>query len=796
MAGLVLVALVGLSAWRLFGGPIDPVGLLGAALLPLVLALLVTIASALDEERRRPLAQSAGALFALTLLSLLAGAFPVLAFPVVFLAVAALSVAVRPFVARLRNEAMLPALGAGWWIWTLVVAYAAATGAPLAAVRLALVGYLLEWAGPALDRKTAATRERLMGLFRPRVVEEELPAFELDENFGAPPGATTREHREVAKAIAVFVAANFGKFGWLNPVISEVLGRAPKFTTYILKVPANVPADILLNRSTDLATFLSDQRGSDGLVIRKKGFREIDVAIKSGAEKGGVRIEIRKPEAQAEPAWFEPHFRDHFTNAIARFEKPDQPQYAAIIGVDESGEPVVAKVAGKGAQPHLLIAGATGSGKSYLMHLILVQLLLQYGPSDLRLAVIDPKRVGVGIRYRRVPHLLAPVASELADTVALMKKVHDEMAERYALLEAAEANSLEDYNHPRELVQLETERLPRARRLGDLAEVARIEARIVEIKARRLPVILFVIDEVSDFTDAADKVTTEAYKKYVGGIARKGRAAGILLVIGVQRPSQYNVGENIRNNLTQRIALQLLTAGESEMILGKEAGDAATRLSPKGDGIYYLNGERSRFQALLLPDRAADRFGAGENHLLTEDYIKKIISRWGGESEFAPSAAASAPRPAGGSSKLLAAAHGHDCDDREWLVIRGMALAVAELSDVYETRTLSLAEIVAWARRAAEEYGYVGPAMTEGEAERAVKRFYGGDGEVIKGGIFHASQAVVGPFTPRGRTSDTSLVGRFGPQAGTAESPASGGASGRDPASVIAEIAARPSRDA
>jgi DNA segregation ATPase FtsK/SpoIIIE-like protein len=292
--------------------------------------------------------------------------------------------------------------------------------------------------------------------------------------------------------------------------------------------------------------------------------------------------------------WFEPHFREHSANAINDHERPERPQYAALLGIDGTGKPVTASLAGVRAAPHLLIAGATGSGKSYLMHLILVQLLLQYGPSDLRLAVIDRKRVGVGIHYGRVPHLFAPVASEHSDAIALMKLVHDEMERRYKLLEAAEANSLEEYNESHE----------------------------------PLPHILLALDEVADFTDGDDEATAEAYMKYVGGIARKGRAAGIMLLLSLQRPGEESLDEHIRNNLTQRIALRLFTAGESEMILGKEAGDAATRLSPRGDAIYYLDGERTRLQTLFMPIRPEDRQSGGEGQELLADYLEKIAARW------------------------------------------------------------------------------------------------------------------------------------------------------------------------
>lgn len=288
VAGIGLAALLVGAIWGLFGGP-DLLGFLGFAFPPLVLALALSVASALDEANRRALARSAGALFALVLIVLLAGVEQLSGVGGLFrfLGVLAGSFALRPLVVRLRSEAYLPPLASGWWIWSVVLAYAIASGSPAGTLRVALVGYLLEWFGPALDRRTAAARERLMRLFRPREQEPEYSEMQLDLGPSGPPGATTPEHFAVVKAIADFVKENFGvRLEW-NARVTQVFAGSPKFDSYILEIPPHVSASVILDRSNDLATFLSGQRDIDGRMIRKNGFSEDSVSIKSAAEKGG-----------------------------------------------------------------------------------------------------------------------------------------------------------------------------------------------------------------------------------------------------------------------------------------------------------------------------------------------------------------------------------------------------------------------------------------------------------------------------------------------------------------------------
>jgi S-DNA-T family DNA segregation ATPase FtsK/SpoIIIE len=243
-----------------------------------------------------------------------------------------------------------------------------------------------------------------------------------------------------------------------------------------------------------------------------------------------------------------------------------------------------------------MVAGMTGSGKSYLMSQIAIQLLSQYGPAQMQLAVVDltvPEH-SVWSHYRSLPHLLAPLAQKHSDAVKLVEHIATEMGRRYTLLESAEANSIDEYNG----------------------------------RHNPLPHLLLVIDELSGITDSEGAGASKTFREQIAAIARKGRAAGVMLLIGVQRPSEETLSDDLLGNMTNRIALRLLTAGESEMVLGEEAGDAATYLEPMGDGIYTLDGERTRFSPLFMPIKPADRRGEGETYPLLEEHLDKIATRW------------------------------------------------------------------------------------------------------------------------------------------------------------------------
>ena len=304
---------------------------------------------------------------------------------------------------------------------------------------------------------------------------------------------------------------------------------------------------------------------------------------------------MSKHEA-AKTTWFEPNFRRHFHGEIDGQEQAGQSRYAAIIGITGAERPLTVSLSGLRSAPHLLVAGAPGSGKSYLMSQIAIQLLSQYGPAQMQLAVVDlvvPEH-SVWSHCRSLPHLFAPIAQKHLDAVKLVERIVVEMDRRYALLESAEANSIDEYNGRHD----------------------------------PLPHLLLVIDELSGLADSESAGVSKTFREQIAAIARKGRAAGIMLLIGVQRPSEETLSEDLLGNLTNRIALRLLTAGESEMVLGEEANDAAMHLEPVGDGICTLDGERTRFSPLFMPIKPADRRGEGETYPLLGEYLDKIATHW------------------------------------------------------------------------------------------------------------------------------------------------------------------------
>lgn len=216
------------------------------------------------------------------------------------------------------------------------------------------------------------------------------------------------------------------------------------------------------------------------------------------------------------------------------------------LGVNQTGAPVVCDIA---QMPHLLIAGTTGSGKSVLMHTISAGLILQYSPEELRLVMIDPKRVEFSA-YRDERHLLTPVINDADDAKTALRQAVDVMESRYAMLDEAGANNIDAYNR-------------QAKKTGG------------EI----MPRIVIMIDEFADLMMTSKK----DFESDIVRIAQKGRAAGIYLVIATQRPTVNVITGLIKANIPSRIALTVSSATDSRVILDKPG---AEKLLGKGDMLY------------------------------------------------------------------------------------------------------------------------------------------------------------------------------------------------------------------
>jgi S-DNA-T family DNA segregation ATPase FtsK/SpoIIIE len=257
------------------------------------------------------------------------------------------------------------------------------------------------------------------------------------------------------------------------------------------------------------------------------------------------------------------------------------------IGKDLEGRPVVADLA---KMPHLLIAGATGSGKSVCVNTIITSLIYRHTPKTLRFLMVDPKMVELSV-YNVLPHLRHKVVTDNRDAAAMLKWAVLEMQERYQLLAANGARNIQDFNQKvRDGHRMVKPKDP---------NVA-FEDR--EYKGNVLPYIVVVIDELADLmmTCAAEVETPLAM------LAQKARAIGIHLILATQRPSVNVITGLIKANFPSRIAFRVASQVDSRTIID---GMGAESLLGNGDMLFIPPGksEPARLQGAFLSNEDTER---------------------------------------------------------------------------------------------------------------------------------------------------------------------------------------------
>ena len=253
-----------------------------------------------------------------------------------------------------------------------------------------------------------------------------------------------------------------------------------------------------------------------------------------------------------------------------------------VLGKDISGKPMVLDLA---KAPHLLIAGATGSGKSVCMNSLIMSLLMKFSPEDLRLILVDPKVVEMA-DYQTLPHLITPVIHDSKKVPLALRWACMEMDKRYLWLAKTGVKKLKDFNNRRlpETPMLDDDGLP----IPD-----------------KLPVLIVIIDELADLmvTDAKSDIETS-----ISRIAAKGRAAGVHIVVATQRPSRDVITGTIKSNLPTRIAFRVVSVVDSRVILDQKGAES---LLGMGDML------------LLAPNSAEiDRI---QGSLVADDDIKEVV---------------------------------------------------------------------------------------------------------------------------------------------------------------------------
>ncbi|KXS55935.1 MAG: hypothetical protein AMR96_05500 [Candidatus Adiutrix intracellularis] len=242
------------------------------------------------------------------------------------------------------------------------------------------------------------------------------------------------------------------------------------------------------------------------------------------------------------------------------FQKARSP-LSLVLGVDIMGAPVVADLA---RMPHILIAGATGAGKSVGLNAMIMSILYKAPPEQVRFLMIDPKSVEFTM-YKDIPHLIYPVLSEPAEATLALKWAVAEMDSRYRLLAEKEVRNIETYN---EKIRAELKNNPLASGEG---------------KPRELPFLVIIIDELADLL----MVSAKEVEVYITRLAQKARAAGIHLILATQRPTVDVLTGIIKANLPTRIAFQVTSKIDSRTILDQIG---AEKLLGKGDMLFLPPG--------------------------------------------------------------------------------------------------------------------------------------------------------------------------------------------------------------
>jgi len=263
------------------------------------------------------------------------------------------------------------------------------------------------------------------------------------------------------------------------------------------------------------------------------------------------------------------------------------------MGKDVAGETYLADL---DTMPHLLIAGATGSGKSVCINSIIMSLLFQNGPDDLKLILVDPKRVEF-TSYNGIPHLLTPVITETKKTINALKWIVSEMDRRYELLSQSGRRNIQDYNSE---------------------------------NGNSMPYLVLVIDEMADLMATAAREVEAAITR----LAQMARAVGIHLVLATQRPSVDVITGLIKANITSRAAFNVASIIDSRTILDHSG---AEKLLGRGDMLYisaqlakpvrlqsaYLLEEEIERVVNYLKDKARPKY----NEEITDKQTSSILPR-------------------------------------------------------------------------------------------------------------------------------------------------------------------------
>ncbi|MBF0096758.1 MAG: DNA translocase FtsK 4TM domain-containing protein [Magnetococcales bacterium] len=439
--------------------------------------------------------------------------------------------------------------------------------------RMPEVGDLADFtafAAPAVDRQ-ALIREMDAGQDEAvveAVVEEEslLPPFSIMVDAG--PQRHAGPAREALQQIARTLEQKLADFKIKGQIVDVLPG--PVVTTFELDLAPGVRAAKVIGLSDDLARSISVS--SVRVVGNVPGKTVIGIEIPNEVRQTVYLKEILTSE---------------------NFRKTNSP-LAVALGSDIFGNPVVGNLA---KMPHLLVAGTTGSGKSVAVNAMICSILFTATPKQVRFLMVDPKMLELSI-YEGIPHLLAPVVTDVGKAANLLKWAVSEMENRYRLMSELGVRNLAGYNE-RILQCIEQDEQPMRRvKIGFDPETGRPVEQEEPIPLDTKPLVVIVIDELADLMIQVGKEVEPA----IARLAQMARAAGLHLVLATQRPSVDVITGLIKANFPTRLAFQVSSKIDSRTILDAMGAD---RLLGMGDGLFLPPGTShlQRIHAPFVSDR-------------------------------------------------------------------------------------------------------------------------------------------------------------------------------------------------
>ncbi|HET7763494.1 MAG TPA: DNA translocase FtsK 4TM domain-containing protein [Burkholderiales bacterium] len=427
-----------------------------------------------------------------------------------------------------------------------------------------------------IPKSSRVQRERQEPLFRD-LPDTPLPPLKLLDEANSEVEILSPETLEYTSRL---IEKKLGDFGVQVKVLAAYPG--PVITRYEIEPAVGVKGSQIVNLVKDLARALSVYS------IR---------VVETIPGKSCMGLEIPNPHRQI--------VRLSEIVSSRAYHEMHSPLTLAL-GKDIAGNPVVADLA---RMPHLLVAGTTGSGKSVALNAMILSILYKTEPREVRLVMVDPKMLELST-YQGIPHLLAPVVTDMRQAANALNWCIGEVERRYRLMTWVAVRNLSGYNH--KVTDAEKAGNP----LKDPETLDLPEPRDLE----RLPHIVVIIDELADLMMVSGKKVEEL----IARLAQKARAAGIHLILATQRPSVDVITGLIKANVPTRIAFQVSSKVDSRTILDQQGAES---LIGQGDMLYLPpgSGMSQRVHGAYVADHEVQKVVEYLKSLGRPEYVEGVL---------------------------------------------------------------------------------------------------------------------------------------------------------------------------